>query len=278
MRYIFSLMLCVLCIGCWAQAGLQSTLPGTIGINSELTFEVKISKGAVSNFSKYQIDVPAGVTISEVDSKGGAFSFGSNRAKIIWVNTPPDAEFVIRMKLNAGTAFGPGYFHHKYYYLENEARREIESGPVPVVFSGSGTFTVAPLIVGARTETLTEKTNLTASVNPATPRPTAVTASATPVAVAKKEIAASPSLTEQKTPSGAGTIVYRVQLSAGSEKPATGKYAGVKDLEVVKEGAMFKVLVGALASKEEAVRLKNDLAAKGFNGFVVAYQNGERVK
>lgn len=278
MRYIFSFVFVISVMASLAQAGLQSTLPGTIGVNSELTFEVKITKGQISNFSKYQVDVPTGVTISEVDSKGGAFSFGSNRAKIIWVNTPSESEFVIRMKLNSGTASGSGYIHHKYYYLENEARREIELGPVPVVFSGSGTSAATPLTVTAKTETLAGQVKLiTSPEKPVAVKPATVVTTTTGSSP-KKEITTSSPVSQPKTTAPAGGVVYRVQLSAGAEKPATAKYAGVKDLEVVKEGAMFKVLVGSLASKEEAVSLKNDLAAKGFNGFVVAYQNGERLK
>jgi cell division septation protein DedD len=118
-----------------AQVSIKLSVPPIVP-NSEVTLEIKITKGTVSNFAKYQIDVPPGVYLSEGDNKTGSFSFENNRAKIIWVSIPTDPEFTITMRLNPGTATGPGNITQKFYYLENGARKEVEAAPLSVDFSG----------------------------------------------------------------------------------------------------------------------------------------------
>ncbi|HOZ88114.1 MAG TPA: hypothetical protein PL029_10160, partial [Bacteroidia bacterium] len=118
-----------------AQVSIKLSVPPIVP-NSEVTLEIKINKGAVSNFAKYQIDVPPGVYLSEGDNKTGSFSFENNRAKIIWVSIPTDPEFTVTMRLNPGTATGPGNITQKFYYLENGARKEVEAAPLSVDFSG----------------------------------------------------------------------------------------------------------------------------------------------
>lgn len=287
MRY-FLIALCISAIVSRVngQVTLRSTIPTTIGINSEFNFDVKITKGSVANFSKYQIDVPTGITIKEVESKAGSFSFENNRAKIIWVNTPAEPEFIITMKLISGAGNSPGTINQKFTFLENGAKKEIEAEPVHVVFSGTGSSATAPINSAAAKET-SEKPALTASKNTITEK--------APVAEAKPEVVKTPEKKVQpeilKAPErkevneaaasslvAAGGIVYKVQLAASAEKPVASKYGSLSQVSIVKEGAMYKVLVGNFAVKDDAVKMKADLASKGFNGFVVAYQNGERVK
>ncbi|MES2681033.1 MAG: SPOR domain-containing protein [Bacteroidota bacterium] len=118
-----------------AQVSIKLSVPPIVP-NSEVTLEIKINKGAVTNFAKYQIDVPPGVYLSEGDNKTGSFSFENNRAKVIWVSIPTEPEFTITMRLNPGAATGPGNITQKFYYLENGARKEVEAAPLTVNFSG----------------------------------------------------------------------------------------------------------------------------------------------
>ena len=108
-------------------------LPDSISTNSQLVFDIKINKGELSNFAKYQIDVPEGIVLEEVESRAGNFSYENKRAKIVWVIAPPDSEFVVRMKLISGPLTGPGVVQQKFYYIENGNRKESEA-PVKKVY------------------------------------------------------------------------------------------------------------------------------------------------
>src|SRR3954471_21152726 len=80
-----------------AQVSMQVSLPRKVAVNTEQTFDVKIIKGSISNFSKFQLVAPANTTISEIESKGGSFSFDNQQAKIIWAITPSEPEIIVRM-------------------------------------------------------------------------------------------------------------------------------------------------------------------------------------
>jgi len=317
----FSLFVCVILSE--AQVSIQLNVPPIVP-NSEVTLEIKINKGAVTNFAKYQIDVPPGVYLSEGDNKTGSFSFDNNRAKVIWVSIPTEPEFVITMKLNPGTATGVGTINQKFYYLENGARKEVEAAPLSVNFSGGPAVSssnspaapvanirdeVAPEPVKpadpapesnpkpAETETVASN-NTIAEITTATPpaaepeKPAAPAkeSSAETIRKLKEQFDAANASTPAETPAAAKTpkpaatastasgISYKVQLGAYGEKPGMGKYVSLKGVAIVKEDNFYKVLYGNFKTREEAASKRDELLGKGFKGFVVAYQNGARVK
>ena len=89
-----------------AQISVKTNLPEQIKINSETLFEAKIWKGPIKNFSKYQLELPQGITISEVDCKSGSFVQEDNIVKIIWAITPNETEFTITLKLLSDNSKG----------------------------------------------------------------------------------------------------------------------------------------------------------------------------
>jgi hypothetical protein len=128
-----------------SQVGISTNLLRTIPLNKSLTFEVRISKGAFNNFSRYQMEVPEGITIAEVESNGGTFSFEENKVKIIWVVAPADQEFAIRMKLRPVREATKGVISFKYYYMEQDDKREFEAKPFVITFKD----TVLPVFLSA---------------------------------------------------------------------------------------------------------------------------------
>jgi hypothetical protein len=274
------------------QVSMQATLPSVIAPNTELAFDVKITKGAVANFAKYQIDVPNGVTLSEVNTGTGSFSFENNRGKIIWVNIPSEAEFVLTFKLNSGTASGSGTFNQKFYFLEGGSKKEVEAAPITVNFGGADAAVAATPLAN----------NGPTSSEPVNPPPTQVVTekivaggaeserTVEPPAPEKKETPAEPDSYRAEKPketpktveppvtTNSGNLVYKIQIGAYGENPGKAKYQGVKDVNIVREGDFYKVLVGNFKNREEAVRQKEELLQRGFKGFVVTYQNGARVK
>jgi len=238
------------------QVKITSNLPSSLGSNSNTDVEVKINKGLIANFAKYQMDVPAGVTVAEVDSKAGNFTFENNRAKIVWVSVPSDAEFTLKFKINvSSSAPAEGAVVQKFYFLENGAKKEVEAEPMNVAFGGSAN----PKNVSGSTTTKTEPVKTT----PAKTEPVATT----------------PTKTEPVASSGTPGLVYRVQLASSPTDPGKSKYSSLGNkVEITKEDGSYKVLYGSYNTKEEGLKGFEEASAKGFKGFLVKYQNGVRVK
>ena len=269
------------------QVSIQATLPAIIEPNSEITFDVKINKGGVANFAKYQIDVPQGVTLAEVNNRTGSFSFESGRGKIIWVAIPNEQEFVLTMKMSTGSVAGSGIIHQKFYYLDGGSKKEVEAEPITINFGdGSGAVASSPAAPSPAAPEQAPPAQEPAQVS----EPVAGSGQAEPAKTTeKKETAADIDQLKAQfktvnepvaSPAAAtnGNMVHKIQIGAYGENPGKAKYKGLQEVSILKEGDFYKVLVGNFKDKEEAQKRKNELLEKGFRGFVVSYQNGVRVK
>lgn len=166
MKYILSVLGFLAFQVVLSQVSLRTNLPHTIALNRELRFEIRIKKGKISNFSKYQMEVPEGLTVAEVDSKTGTFAFEENAAKIVWVITPSEPEFSITLKFLPVKSAQTATVLQKYYYVENDAKKELELEPFVINFKD----TVMPVVYSAPLVTLPAKTPsalLTSTINPA---------------------------------------------------------------------------------------------------------------
>jgi hypothetical protein len=83
------------------------------------------------------MEIPRGSSVMEDDVNTGSFTFEENLIKIIWVMAPPESEFTIRLKLNTGVLAGMKTFKQKYFYVENEDKREVEMEALTVLYKDS---------------------------------------------------------------------------------------------------------------------------------------------
>jgi hypothetical protein len=125
----------------FSQVNLFANYPTTLNQGASAVVDIKIIKGNLSAFAKYQVDVPAGITISEIESKGGSFTFENNRAKIVWVNIPSEPEFILKFKISAGgSAPDKASISQKFSYLENGAKKEAVIETIVMEVGGVGSL------------------------------------------------------------------------------------------------------------------------------------------
>ena len=391
-----------------SQISMQTNLPKALPLNSEVTFEVKINKGTSANFAKYQMEIPRGSTLKEVDVKSGSFTVEENLVKIIWVMAPLEPEFAITLKLLTGVAPGKKNFKQKYFYVENEDKKEVEMEPVAVIYKDSTAsvfvstdsfYVIEPkpmlslltttinaaeistknpellkqqvfqlkkdskdafeigekekrkaelnlskadsaiikaealtdenekkqavekalrdkkkaendLEVASRVLTLAKSLDdnaneidaINRSVNPASytgqpvrntamispgNKPTTSGSNETTTLINLDEIE-EPAVSSNKTEKSEKKkresddletgLVYKIQLGAFSKEPSKKDFKSIGKVKINQENGMFKVLYGSYSSKEEAFKQREQLVTKGFDGFVVLYQDGVRVK
>ena len=83
----------------------------------------------------------------------------------------------------------------------------------------------------------------------------------------------------KSTAAGVLEVEYRIQVAASSRPVVDSRYQMLEDLEVIKEGEMYKFLVGRFSSSEAARPRLSALKSSGFEGaFIVAYKDGQRIK
>lgn len=260
----------------FSQITINANFPSIINVASTIDADVKINKGALGNFAKYQLDVPAGYVISIVDAKGGNFTFENQRAKIVWVSVPSEPEFTIKLKVQANSgAINPGTFLQKFYYLENNEKKEMEAAPVIINIGGSiageantptdtKPVTTTPLEttqVTIPTETKPVITSTTVETKPVTTNTPSETKPVNPVTVSSSE----------------AELTFKIQIGAYSTQPSKSKFSGAGNVNIDLINGIYKVTVGNFKTLDDAVKYRDELKSKGYNGFIVRYKAGVRI-
>jgi len=113
------------------DVSVSTNIPKQMNPGDEFVAEITINKGSISGFVKFQQDFPEGFLITEVDSKGGNFSFVENSIKIVWISFPSDNEVKIKYKLSAlSNANGAKTINGKISYLDNNDKKVFSLLPI----------------------------------------------------------------------------------------------------------------------------------------------------
>lgn len=387
----------------YSQITIETNLPRVLPVNSELDFDVKINKGNLTNFSKYQFLVPRDMILKQIDNKGGSFSYEDDLAKIIWVMTPSEPQIHLKFRLVTGSVNSNRVLVQKYFYIENDNKRDVEMESIHVAVKDSAIplvtvpfYTLVPKMpaslitttvnvdeistkrpevliqqviqlrkdskdafeVGQREKkeaeqkikeanvaittasemssdterkAALEKANadkqkaekdlevaervlvlakslddnaneierINSAVNPgsyknqqqvtiagANTKPSNSGTTATVNIDRLEEVLGPPASKKKDKNSQADEIskveenglVYKIQLGAFSKKPSKSDFKAVGKVKITEENGMYKVLYGTFTTKEAAIQERLNVLSKGFDGFVVSYQDGSRLK
>lgn len=118
------------------------------------------------------------------------------------------------------------------------------------------------------------KTSTTPKTEPAavkTTTPTTAKAETTPDKTATQA--------PKEVTSGESKVVYRIQVAASSMPNVDARYSVLNDLEVIREGDLYKFVVGNFSTYESAQPRLEALKSNGFSGcFIVMYKDGQRIR
>lgn len=118
---------------------ITNTIPSSLKPGQEVKVEIKIDKGSMSGFAKMQLELPAGITVNEIDSKGSNFSFIEGTAKWVWASLPTESEIVLKLSLVVGAGVSEKVtIGGKYSFIENNAKKVVDMAPVEVTIGGEG--------------------------------------------------------------------------------------------------------------------------------------------
>lgn len=121
---------------------ITNTIPKNIAKGEEVAVEIKIDKGTMTGFAKFQLELPEGISVKEIDSKGANFDFDGGTAKWVWANIPSDNEIVIKLSLIGGnTTDEIKTIDGKYFYVENNAKQVVEMKPVEIAVGNESSST-----------------------------------------------------------------------------------------------------------------------------------------
>jgi cell division septation protein DedD len=250
----------------------------TPGANAnEFNVEVKIKKGGVKGFAKYQEVLPAGYNAKGDKLNGSSFSLSDGKLKFVWVSLPTDEELVVSYVLEktASASADAKLDNGEFSYLENDQSKKVKmsidvlgnstSAAVAKVTEPTPTPTVAaePVTTVATSEPV--KTEPTTTTEPVKTEPVA-TATEPKTTVAKKE----------------GSVVYNVQIGAFNNaiqsEVLAKKFNISENIKSEMAQGFNKFMVGNFNEYKEARSHREDIKQKGCSSaFVVAYNGAKRI-
>ncbi len=74
-----------------ADISITQNMPTTMQAGSEVKVTVTVEKGDLTGFAKLQIDMPEGLSVTAIETKGASFTFADQKAKFIWMALPTQA-------------------------------------------------------------------------------------------------------------------------------------------------------------------------------------------
>ncbi|MCB0793848.1 MAG: hypothetical protein KDB88_03850, partial [Flavobacteriales bacterium] len=120
-----------------ANVKIQQDLPATMMPGSEIRVTVDVDKGDLSGFAKLQLDLPAGLTCTAIETKGASFTFADQKAKFIWMSLPSSPSFRVSYNLKAEPeAKGTLPITGRLSYIEDNERKTYELPSSTVTIMG----------------------------------------------------------------------------------------------------------------------------------------------
>jgi hypothetical protein len=236
---------------------------------NEINISVKIKKGNIKGFAKYQEVLPAGCTAKSVTTSGSSFSVSDGKAKFVWVSLPEDEELVISYVLETSnlTPLDAKLEKGEFSYLENDQSKKTKL-PVELISGNSDISSV--------------KTN-TESVNNAINQPT-VNATNTESVVSNNAVDTPITKNENNNviAKKEGNVLFLVQIGAFRAAIATETLAKKFNLSENIKSEMAegynKFMVGNFNEYKLARNHRETIKQKGCaSAFVAAYNGPKRI-
>ena len=236
---------------------------------NEVNVEVKIKKGSIKGFAKFQEALPAGFNAKSVKTNGSSFSVSDGKIKFVWVSLPADEELVVSYILEKTSQLSEEVKldNGEFSYLENEQSKKTKL-PVDVIEFKASTEITKNDSTEKKAEAVSTETSVT--TEPAKTETVATTAESikteTKEVVAKKE----------------GNVNYNVQIGAFKNAIKSDVLSKMfKITETIKsemaEG-LNKFMVGNFSEYKEARSHREVIKQKGCStAFVVAYNGAKRI-
>ena len=73
--------------------------PSRVNAGEEFTVSVTVSKGSLTDYSRFSQDLPLGLSATNVSSPNADFSFDNQRVRVIWLKMPPSDQVTISYRI-----------------------------------------------------------------------------------------------------------------------------------------------------------------------------------
>ncbi len=125
------LLMFVLTSGIYAQTAIDINmdLPAEVEAGKSFIVSIQLQKGALEEFSRFQQELPEGLTAEQISSGTADYSFEKQRIRYIWLKLPPEELINLSYKVNVHQRLkGSFSLDGEFSYVEENERKMVDVG------------------------------------------------------------------------------------------------------------------------------------------------------
>jgi len=249
---------------------------------NEYNVEVKIKKGGIKGFAKYQEVLPAGFNAKGDKLNGSSFSVSDGKLKFVWVSLPNDEELMVSyiLEKTPSASADAKLDNGEFSYLENDQSKKVKM-PIDAIGTKS-TSDVAKTETPVQTPTIAAEPTTQTVVANTEPVKTETT---TTQPVKSEPVATTEPVKTETSATAAkkeGSVIYNVQIGAFQNAIQSNvlakKFNISENIKSEMAQGFNKFMVGNFNEYKDARSHRENIKQKGCSGaFVVAYNGAKRI-
>jgi len=115
------------------NVSVKMDVPAQVSAGSEFEVRITLNKASLEGFSRFQQNIPAGLTATSGISSNADFTFSDNRVRLIWLRVPGTDEFTVSYKVQVDEKLkGTFELSGKFSFIENNERKSVDIDPVAI--------------------------------------------------------------------------------------------------------------------------------------------------
>ncbi len=115
------------------NVSVKMDVPAQVNAGSEFEVRITLNKGDLDGFSRFQQNIPAGLSAISDQSSNADFTFTDKRVRLIWLRVPKNDEITVSYKVKVDERLKGNFtLGGKFSYIDNNERKSVDVSAVSV--------------------------------------------------------------------------------------------------------------------------------------------------
>jgi hypothetical protein len=115
------------------NVSVKMDVPAQVNAGSEFEVRITLNKGDLDGFSRFQQNIPAGLSAVSNQSSNADFTFADKRVRLIWLRVPKNEEITVSYKVKVDERLkGNFMLSGSFSYIDNNERKSVDVNSVSV--------------------------------------------------------------------------------------------------------------------------------------------------
>jgi len=115
------------------NVSVKMDVPAQVNAGSEFEVRITLNKADLEGFSRFQQNIPSGLTAASGVSSNADFSFSENRVRLIWLRVPKTEQVTVSYKVSVAEKLKGNFdLSGKFSYIDNNERKSVDVDPATI--------------------------------------------------------------------------------------------------------------------------------------------------